>query len=31
ATSLVQVESFARAAALSLSSEQLARLDSASA
>lgn len=31
ATSLAQVESFARAAALSLSSEQLARLDSASA
>ncbi len=31
ATSPVQVESFARAAALSLSSEQLARLDSASA
>ncbi|MBN0466519.1 aldo/keto reductase, partial [Pseudomonas aeruginosa] len=31
ATSVAQVESFARAAALSLSAEQVARLDGASA
>ena len=31
ATSIAQVESFARAAALTLSADQLARLDSASA